>query len=259
MRALRGLAAVAAVSIVELYRRRDLYVALFLGVVTLIPLASVNLFGVQGVVRYLREVSLLLIWLFSIAIAITTAARQLPAEIEQRTILPLLSKPIRRDEVILGKYLGAFAASGSSLLLFYLGFVVLSGLREGIWFPSVLPQAVLLHLSFLALLTAAVLFGSVFLTPSGNVSCNALLALGMLLFGDKLAGFTRHAQGSARWLTWAIHWVAPHYEFFDLRLRLVHGWDPLTPGVLGAVLLYCALYTAALLGGAVWLFRRKLV
>ena len=115
---LRCVLAVARLLLLQLYRRRDVYVALFLGLLVVVPLASINLFGVEGVVRYLSEVSLLLVWIVSIVICISMTARQLPEELERRTILPLLSKPVRRSDVLLGKLLGAGLATGSAVLLF---------------------------------------------------------------------------------------------------------------------------------------------
>ena len=51
------------------------------------------------IVRYLKEICLLLIWISSLVIAITTTARQIPAEREHRTLLPLLAKPLTPDAV----------------------------------------------------------------------------------------------------------------------------------------------------------------
>ncbi|NOY82900.1 MAG: ABC transporter permease [Kiritimatiellaeota bacterium] len=254
---LRNIAAIASTAVLELYRRRDVYTAVVLAIVVTVPLASVNVFGVKGIVRYLREITLLLVWLFTLVIGLTTAARQIPRELENRTIYALLAKPLRRSEFILGKFAGAVAATGLAVLLFYLCYVVLDGLKEGVWYTPVLPQVVLLHLALVALMTALVIFGSTFLTPSANVTCSALIVAGMLLFGQKIPEAAARAVAPASWILWTAHAVLPHFEFFDLRLRLVHGWEPISPAVLLAVLGYCTLYTTALLGGAVAIFSRK--
>jgi len=255
--ALRNISAIAGTSVLELYRRRDVYTAIVLAIVITVPLASVNVFGVGGIVRYLREVTLLLIWLFTLVIGLTTASRQIPRELETKTIYPLLAKPVRRSEFILGKFAGAVAATGLSVLLFYACYVVLDGLKEGVWYAPVLPQVILLHLALVVLMTALVIFGSTFLTPSANLTCSALIVGGMLLFGQKIPDAASQAAAPTRWVLWAAHAILPHFEFFDLRLRLVHGWEPIQASVLAAVLGYCALYTAALLGGAVAVFSRK--
>ena len=93
-------------------------------------MASVNIFNDTEIVRYLKEICLLLIWISSLVIAITTTARQIPAERENRTLLPLLAKPLTRTQLILGKFLGCWLACGLALLCFYVFFGALAASRE---------------------------------------------------------------------------------------------------------------------------------
>lgn len=254
---LKKTGAVARVSVLELFRRRDVYVALILALVVIVPLSGVNLFGVEGVVQYLRELTLLLIWVFGIAITVTNAARQVPGEVERRTILPLLAKPIRRSEFVVGKFLGTAAAAGASITIFYACFVVLTGIKSGIWFTPTLVQAYVFHLIFVALLSALTVCGSMVLTPSANMTLAVLISGGMVLFGQRLSALAADLAPPVSWLAWAVHFVFPHFEFFDARHRVVHSWEPNTLPVASGVVLYGLLYTLALLFLAVVLFRRK--
>ncbi len=104
--------AIAGVVIKEMYRRKDFYVLFVLMVVITIMLGSVSFFNDDRIVRYLKDACLLLIWISSLVIAITTAARQIPAERESRTIFPLLAKPVGRGEFVAGKFLGCWLACG---------------------------------------------------------------------------------------------------------------------------------------------------
>ena len=79
--------------------------------------------------RYLKEICLLLIWVSSLVICITTAARQIPAEWENRTIFPLLAKPVTRWHVVVGKFAGCWFACGIALVVFYLFFGIVSETR----------------------------------------------------------------------------------------------------------------------------------
>ena len=121
--------AIAGVVVKELYRRKDFYVLLVLTAVITGLLGAVNFFNDPGIVRYLKEVCLLLIWISSLVICITTAARQIPAERESRTIFPLLAKPVTRWHVIAGKFAGCWFACGVALLVFYLFFAIVSESR----------------------------------------------------------------------------------------------------------------------------------
>src|SRR5437764_451800 len=91
--------AIAGIAIKKLIRRKDAYVLLILTALITLIMGSVNLFHDHNVVRYLKEVCLLLIWVCSLVIAITTAARQIPMERESRTIFPLLAKPVTRTQM----------------------------------------------------------------------------------------------------------------------------------------------------------------
>jgi len=101
--------AIAGIVIKDLYRRKDFYVLFVLTALITVVMGSVNLFHDDHIVRYLKEMCLLLIWICSLVIAITTTARQIPMERESRTIFPLLAKPVTRTQVILGKFLGCTA------------------------------------------------------------------------------------------------------------------------------------------------------
>ena len=94
--------ALAGVVIKELIRRKDFYVLFVLTAVVTLLMGSVNFFHDTHIVRILKDVCLLLIWISALVIAIGTTARQIPAEREQRTIFPLLAKPVTRAQVILG-------------------------------------------------------------------------------------------------------------------------------------------------------------
>lgn len=121
--------AIGGVVIKELYRRKDFYVLLVLTAVFTGLLGSVSFFNDPKIARYLKEICLLLIWISSLVICITTAARQIPAEKENRTIFPLLAKPVTRWQVVFGKFLGCWLACGIALLVFYLFFAIVSESR----------------------------------------------------------------------------------------------------------------------------------
>lgn len=56
--------------------------------------------------RVIADLGSMSISVFSLAVAILVAATSLHRELEMKTILPLLARPIRRSEYLVGKYLG---------------------------------------------------------------------------------------------------------------------------------------------------------
>ncbi len=256
---LRQLNALAKLAVLELYRRKDLAVVLVLSLLILCPLAFFTPFGVAGASRYVNELALLLVWIFSAAITLGVSARLFPPEFESRTLFPLLAKPVERGTLLFGKYLGACFASLSALAIFYLAYGLLTGLRQGLWFPEIFIQAFLLHAGFLLVLAALGLLGSLVMTPSANLTLCAIVGVGMLFFGQRLPALIDAQPAPGKWILAFIHWVGPHLEFFDLRQRVVHEWPPVQWGVCFAALGYAVGYAALCLAAAGAIFRRKKV
>src|SRR5580658_195877 len=210
--------AIAGVVIKEMYRRKDFYVLLVLVVVITVMLGSVGFFNDDRIVRYLKDACLLLIWLSSLVIAITTAARQIPAERESRTIYPLLAKPVGRGEFVVGKFLGCWLACGICLVAFYLFFAVMSASREHTLPFLVYMQAMWMHWMCLGIVVALVLLGSVIFTaPSSNATICFIIVLGILFAGAHLNGIALQMRGFRGTLVYAIYYSLPHLEWYDVR------------------------------------------
>jgi len=242
----------------ELYRRKDFYVLLVLTAVITLVAGSVNLFDESGVVRYLKDICLLLIWASGLVIAITTTARQIPAERENRTIYPLLAKPVTRAHVIVGKFFGCWLACGAALLVFYLFFGVVTGAREHHWSVLSYFQACWLQWIMLGIVVGMALFGSiVFAAPSSNSTIIFVVVIGILLLGRHLNQVALQQAEPLRTIVYAIYFLIPHLEWYDVRDLVAFNQD-LVPWVDCALAtLYAALYAAMLLLATWIVFRRK--
>jgi ABC-type transport system involved in multi-copper enzyme maturation permease subunit len=220
-------------------------------------MASVNFFHDDRIVRFLKEICLTLIWLSALVIAVTTAARQIPFERENRTIFPLLAKPISRWQVLVGKFVGCWLASGVALLVFYIFFALVSASREHALPSDAYFQALWLHWQMLGIVIALTLLGSVVLTPAANVTIVFIVAVGILWMGKYLHIVAdRMTEPSASLLS-AIYFTIPHLELFNMNDLIIHGWPP-APWIyvlLGT--LYGLAYTAFFLLAACLIFRRK--
>jgi len=244
---IRQMTALVRLSFLELWRRNDVFALFILALAVMAPLSLAAPFGASGASRYMDEAALLLIWGFSLFIALGTGARLFPPEFESRTIYPLFAKPISRGRLLVGKYLGAVAASVSALALFYVVFAVSAGLHGGAWFPVDMWQAFALHVAFTALAVALSLLTSLVLTPSASHAICGIVLTTMFFFGRKLPEFAESTAAPAAWIAKAAYFVAPHVEFFDMRQRVIHGWGGVDAPVLLAALGYAALYSALLL------------
>ena len=252
--------AVAGVVIKELYRRKDFYVLFIVTILICLVMASVNIFNDAKIVRYLKEICLLLVWICSLVIAITTTARQIPAERENRTLLPLLAKPLTRPQLILGKFLGCWLACGLALLCFYIFFGALAASREHQWPLLDYFQAAALHWFMLGVVVAMTLLGSlVFAAPSSNNTICFVAVGGILFVGRHLDQVALTLGEPMRSVAYAIFFLIPHLELFDVRDLVIHNWPLISWLYFSLALLYALGYIAVFLTGACLVFRRKAV
>jgi Cu-processing system permease protein len=252
--------AIAGVVIKELYRRKDCYVLFVLTALITLVMGSVNIFHEDKIVRYLKEICLFLIWASSLVIAITTTARQIPAERENRTLFPLLAKPVTRSQLLVGKFLGCWLASGLALSMFYLFFGIVSGAKEHDWPVLNYFQAMTLHWFMLGIVCAMTMLGSiVFAAPSSNNTITLVLTVGILLVGRHLNKVALKLSEPAQTALYAAYFVIPHLELFDVRDLIVHNWGLIPWTIWAAALGYAAVFAALFLGFACLLFRRKAV
>jgi ABC-type transport system involved in multi-copper enzyme maturation permease subunit len=250
--------AVAILVIKELYRRKDFYVLFVLTALVTLLLGALNFFNDDQIVRYLKEVCLLLVWISALVIAITTTARQIPAERENRTIFPLLAKPLSRWHLILGKFLGCWLATGLALLVFYLFFGVISASREHVWPFLSYGQALWLHWFMLGIVIAMALCGSVvFTAPSSNATILLVVVIGILLLGRYLNRVALQMDEPLQTVVYLIYYLIPHLELFDVRDLVIHNWEPIPWWAFAVATLYATVYATFFLVTGWLVFRRQ--
>ena len=250
--------ALTGVVIKEMYRRKDFYVLFVLTALITIAAGSVRFFQDPNIVRYVKDLCMLLIWISALLITIATAARQIPAERESRTIFPLLAKPVSRGQVILGKFFGCWLASGLVLVVFYVFFAIITGSREHSWPVADYFQALILQWIMLGIVTAMTLLGSIiFAAPSSTVTILFIVVAGILFLGGHLNTVALHNAEPLRSVIYTIYFIIPHLELFDVRERVVNDWGLVSWLDCGLATLYAAAYTGLFLL-LTWLaFRRK--
>jgi ABC-type transport system involved in multi-copper enzyme maturation permease subunit len=250
--------AISQIVLKESYRRKDFYVLLILTVLISLVLGSTNFFNEKGIVRYIKEFCLLLIWISSLVMALATAARQLPSERESRTIFPLLAKPISRTQVILGKFLGCAIAMALAVLVFYLCFLTLTFTKNDHLNFALLAQAIWLHVCFLSIVCSLALLGSlIFTTPSANITILVIMILGTLFLGPHLSKLAMRMVEPSQSVVLTVYYLLPHFEFFDVRDLVVHNHPPVPWWAVGIASLYAASFCGLFLLGACLVFKKQ--
>jgi ABC-type transport system involved in multi-copper enzyme maturation permease subunit len=250
--------ALAGVVIKELYRRKDFYVLFVLTALLTLAAAAMNFFHDEKIVRYVKDICLLLIWVSALLVAIVTTARQIPAEREARTIFPLLAKPVSRGQVIAGKFLGCWLATGVALFVFYFFFAIITGSREQIWPLMVYLQALWMQWAMLAIVIAMVLLGSIyFAAPSSTITICFIVVAGILGLGTHLHTVALQQPEPMQTILTVAYFLMPHLEWYDLRDFVVYDMGLVSWPAFALATLYAAVWTGILLLLAWFGFRRK--
>lgn len=246
---------IAYVTVLESFRRKDPYVVLILGFAIVLGAALFNQFGIEGLEKFVKDVALTVTNILCVVICVVVAARQLPVEIANRTLYPLLAKPVSRTTIFLGKYLGVGVMSSAVVLLFWaelqLLFLVF-GISSGVIFF----QALYLRILSMWLIAAVVVALSLFLTHGANVTVCLLLCLAMSTFANTILAVHSQLQGAARRIAEIIYWVVPHLELFDLSKKVIHDWPSIPVAALAALTAYAVMYAGIFIGLGCWRFRR---
>jgi ABC-type transport system involved in multi-copper enzyme maturation permease subunit len=221
----------------------------------------INFFNDKQIVRYLKELCLLMIWVSSLIIAITTTARQIPVEREQRTLLPLLAKPLSRAQLIFGKFLGCWIVCGLALICFYIFFGVLAGSREHQWPLLNYFQAAFLHWAALGVVVSLSLLGSlVFAAPSSNSTICFAVCAAIMSLGRYLDQFALNFHEPMRSVVYGIYFAIPHLEIpFEMRNLIIHDWPLISWNFVWLGSLYLLAYALFFLIAACLVFRRKAI
>lgn len=238
---------VAGVVWMEMLRRKDIYVLIILLTTLLLGLLSVDIFGLQGVAAYVKDMGLLFTWLFGWILAVLVSARQLPAEEKQGTILTLLAKPITRAELIAGKWLGAWSVTTAATLCFYALITAVALFRQNSFPPVVMLQAILLHSVALAVTCSFALAFSTRMNLDAAATFCFVLTGAALVVLPQIPQLLLKLEGAHAAAMMALWYVMPHFEVFDLRQRLVYDAIPARWAFVALCAGYGAVMTAAVL------------
>jgi len=239
----------------EAVRDRVLYLLLFFSALSIVLARVLAVLTVGDRVKVVKDVGLASISFFGALMAILIGTGLVYKEIEKRTIFTLISKPIRRSEFLLGKFLGlilTLAVMVAAMTVVYLIVVFLHTFK----IEGRMVLAVFFIFLELILLTAVAVLFSCFSTPI----LSSLFALSFYLIGHfswSLETLIKKAPpGAGRTLLRAVYAILPDLENFNIKTEVVQNL-PLPGGLWLGAAAYSAVYTAFVLLLAVWIFRRR--
>ena len=194
--------------------------------------------------------------ILSVIVAIFVGTASINKEIEKRTLLMLIPKPISRAELLLGKHLGLTAVLGVTIAIMMAIYLAMLSFADITYPTMALAIAALYLLLELALIVAvAILFG---VFTSSILA--TLLSFGVYLMGHfsedlvELGKLSKNA--SIESLTTSLYLVLPNLSRLDLKNEAVYGLLPDTAELINHAL-YGILYTALLLIISMMIFAQK--
>jgi len=264
-------AAIARTTAKEAMSQPLFYLLMTLGVFGLIlfPFIPYNTLGED--IKMVKDEGLTLILVLSIILALWTASVSIADEIEGRTALTLLSKPVGRRQFILGKFLGILVPV--TLMFIVLGAIFLSSVSYKAVYDAretatpeptqaqceaeMLQMTPGLELAFMeaVVLTAIGVALSTRLPMMANlIICAAIYILGHLT--PILANSSVGRNEFVRFVANLLAAVLPVLDHFNISAGISTG-QPVPGLYLGLAAFYCLLYSAAAMLLALLLFEDR--
>lgn len=252
---------VAGVTIRESFSRKQYAVLVVLMALAYVVCHRLQFLGVQSDSRFALHVPLLGIPLLGGILGVLAGARQIPYEIRNRTLYPLLAKPVSRRQVVLGKWLGVVALVGATQWI--LGAVMALALHGSqIHIGTTYWQQMVLFTFQMMIVVALALFLSVV------VNYDAAVVLGLVLFLGLSGGtftelevqaWARQLEGGARLWTLLPTYLLPRLDLFvnPMTQIVLFDWPARPWATLLPLLGYGAGWSAIFLALGAWAFQRR--
>lgn len=249
---------IARTVFLEVIRDRILYLVGLFALLLVIAAVLLPEVAAGAENKILLDLGLAGIHLLSVIVAIFVGTGLINKEIEKRTVLVLIAKPVSRAEFIVGKHLGLTAVL--AVLIAALGAIFMLVLvARGVDFPftSVLLSLVFMLLEVALLVAAAMVFGVFTSSLLATLLTFAVYLMGHL--SQDIVAFGQLSDNPAvQRLTNGLYLILPDLERLNLRNEAVYGMELLpNPLELWGHGLYGVLYTALLLTVAIAIFSRR--
>ena len=206
----------------------------------------------------LINIGLSSISVFGLLIAIFLGIGLVYKEMDKRSLYPLLSKPIRRWQFIVGKFLGL------NLTLLVNTLLMSAGLWTALFYLTrkFVPEDIYIFTGIyfivleLFLVTALCLFFSCFSTPVLSAVFTFLIYFVGTTASDLRAFGQMSASPVLKNLSYLLYYLLPNFSNFAVAGTVSHGLPVALPVILLNTL-YALAYSTLLLFASAWIFSRK--
>jgi ABC-type transport system involved in multi-copper enzyme maturation permease subunit len=239
----------------EAIRDRILYSLVVFALAMIAASVVLSKVSVGGEARIIKDLGLAAIGLVGTLIATFIGVGLVHKEVERRTLYTIVTKPIRRADFVIGKYLGLSLTLAANVAIMGGALIVLASSMEArLTWELLVPVA--LTFVKLMIVTAIALFFSTFSTPTlSAIFTLALVVAGSLAPDLKLFAAT-FGGAVLQTVIAALYMLMPNLAALDIGGSVVNG-RPVPLVIAGLAASYGVAYATALLIGAVWIFEHR--
>jgi len=184
---------------------------------------------------------------------------EVPRELRQRLAENLLSKPVGRDQYLMGKFLGAFMFALGNVLFISIGFAIVLMISHTPITEQFLMPLIGIVGMLLILAAAAALFGTFLSEVPAVIATFLVFWLGHST--QAIAKLADQMQGAGRLVLRALYGLLPNLGLLNTRGDFSQAMFASAPGVpwnyAGITLAYALLYAVVLFITALLIFRRR--
>src|SRR6266550_2869674 len=195
--------------------------------------------------------------LFGLVIAIFIGIGLVSKEIDKRTLYTVLSRPVRRWEFIVGKFLGLAGTLVVNTVCMAIG-VFIALLYVSHHFQKadgwLLVALYFIILQFLIITALALLFSSFSSPLLSAVFAFALFVIGT--FAEDLRGFASVTHGVTRWLATGAAYLVPIFSALNVISQVAHE-SSVSRQLIAYNTAYALVYTIAVLSATALVFERR--
>jgi len=211
---------IAGNTVTGILRGVVLNVLLVMAALLIVASMSTSAFEPAQVRRMLIDSGLAGITIMGAVIAILTGFTMIPNEVDNRTVYPVLSKPVQRWQFVLGKFCGAVGINAITVGLLSVLFFLLFWLKIKL-FDTRLVMAVVMIFAMTVVLSALIIFFSTFMSWIGTIIVSMVV-----WFVGSYSQFlwdlsSSHAQGISNVPFLLVQKLLPNFQAMDLRYAIV--------------------------------------
>lgn len=239
-------------TIADAVRKKIVYVVFLIALALILSAPSLPSFNVGVRVTLFLNIALGLSALTLAILSIALSVSQIPVEIEKKTVYNILSKPVSRTQLLLGKFIGV------CLTLFTISFLIsclilaFSYFYFNHWQPTILLGLLTIYFESLVL-AAFAFFCSTFSTPT----ISTFLTILFYFIGHVKNTLLELAEKSlSPFIVKTFYFLLPSLENFNLNDAVSHQVN-IPTNFLGSLFLYALIFTLIFLLLSKIIFERK--